>query len=217
MGTPDRAVLANLGGALPLPRRCYYNYRSLTYRHKNQTVSQELIKNASDIDLQQKAIELKKTAIEEFKLEHTQVQEAAIQFGFFLKRYAIEPYNDATEKMKIKSGGKKEPVEMLQKYRAEHLEKVQAMTKAIERGDADSVLDDQGVRQLVDSLYGLPYFGEDLKRIVRTNEKAAEATFRGMASHGALDPKVDAVPRRSTGEQQDRFQRVLVCQVGDRL
>ncbi|KAK4150085.1 hypothetical protein C8A00DRAFT_37318 [Chaetomidium leptoderma] len=166
----------------------YYDYRSLTYRHENQTVSQELIKNASDIDLQQKAIELKKTAIEEFKLEHTQVQEAAIQFGFFLKRHAIEPYNDATveyveylihqEKMKIKSGGKKETLAMLQKYRAEHLEKVQALTKAMERGDADSVLDDQGVRQLVDSLYGLPHFGEDLKRIVRTNEKAAEATFR---------------------------------------
>jgi len=39
-------------------------------------------------------------------------------------------------------------------------------------------LDDQGVCQLVDSLHGLPHFGEDLKRIVQVNEKAAEANFR---------------------------------------
>ncbi|KAK4041603.1 hypothetical protein C8A01DRAFT_45253 [Parachaetomium inaequale] len=166
----------------------YYDYRPITYRHENQDVSRELIKNASDIELQQQAIELRKTAIEEFKLEHNQVQEAAIQFGFFLRRHAIEPYNDATveyvdylihqEKMKVKSGGKKQTLKMLEKYKEQHLQKVQALTKAMERGDHDIVLDDQGVRQLVDSLYGLPHFGDDLKRIVRTNEKAAEATFR---------------------------------------
>jgi hypothetical protein len=166
----------------------YYDYRSLTYKHENKDVSRELIKHASDIELQQEAIRLKKTAIAEFKLEHAQVQEAAIQFGFFLKWYAIEPYNDATieyvdhliqqEKLKIKSGGKKAILEMLEKYKAEHLQKVEALTKSMERGDTDTVLDDQGVRQLIDSLYGLPHFGEDLKRIVRVNERAAEATFR---------------------------------------
>ncbi|KAK4239022.1 hypothetical protein C8A03DRAFT_32945 [Achaetomium macrosporum] len=55
---------------------------------------------------------------------------------------------------------------------------MQALTQAMKRGDTDIVLDDQGVRQLIDSLYGLPHFGDDLKRIVRVNEKAAEATFR---------------------------------------
>jgi hypothetical protein len=166
----------------------YYDYRSLTYKHENKDVSRELIKHASDIELQQEAIRLKKTAIAEFKLEHAQVKEVAIQFGFFLKRHAIEPYNDATieyvdhliqqEKLKIKSGGKKAILEMLEKYKAEHLQKVEALTKSMERGDTDTVLDDQGVRQLIDSLYGLPHFGEDLKRIVRVNERAAEATFR---------------------------------------
>jgi predicted GTPase/D-ribose pyranose/furanose isomerase RbsD len=166
----------------------YYDYKSITYKHENQDVSRELIERATDIELQQQAIELRKTAIEEFKLEHAQVQEAAIQFGFFLQRHAIEPYNDATveyvdhlidqEKLKIKNGGKKDTLEMLKRYKAEHLQKVQALTQAMARGETDIVLDDQGVRQLVDSLYGLPHFGDDLKRIVRVNEKAAEATFR---------------------------------------
>ncbi|KAJ4287838.1 hypothetical protein N0V88_007548 [Collariella sp. IMI 366227] len=166
----------------------YYDYRPITYKHENQDVSRELLKNASDIELQEKAIELKKTAIAEFRLEHTQVQEAAIQFGFFLKRHAIEPYNDATieyvdylidqEKMKIKSGGKQATLKMLEEYKDKHQQKVRAITLAMERGNTDLVLDDQGVRQLVDSLYGLPHFGEDLKGIVLFNEKAAEATFR---------------------------------------
>ncbi|KAK4239021.1 hypothetical protein C8A03DRAFT_32944 [Achaetomium macrosporum] len=102
----------------------YYDYKSITYKHENQDVSRALIERATDIELQQQAIELRKTAIEEFKLEHAQVQEAAIQFGFFLQRHAIEPYNDATveyvdhlinqEKLKIKNRGKKETLEMLE-------------------------------------------------------------------------------------------------------
>lgn len=166
----------------------YYDYRSLSYRHENKDVSRELIKHASDIELQQEAIRLRETAIAEFRLEHTQVQEAAIQFGFFLKRHAIEPYNDATieyvdhliqqEKLKVKSGGKKQVLSMLKKYKAEHLQKVDALTRAMERGETDMVLDDQGARQLVDSLYGLPHFGKDLQKIVQVNEMAADAVFR---------------------------------------
>ena len=48
----------------------------------------------------------------------------------------------------------------------------------MKRGDTDRVLDDQGARQLVDSLYGLPHFGEDLKRIVQNNNQAVDAAFR---------------------------------------
>ncbi|KAK3399956.1 hypothetical protein B0T20DRAFT_373090 [Sordaria brevicollis] len=167
----------------------YYDYRSMTYRYEDKNIAQDLIRWASKLELQEKAIDMRKEAVEEFKLEYAQVQEAAIQFGFFLKRHAIEPYNDATieyvdhlinqERLKIKAGGKKDTLEMLEKYRAEHVQKVKVLTEAMERGDADHVVvDDQGVRQLVDSLYGLPHFGDDLRRIVTVNEKAAEGSFR---------------------------------------
>jgi hypothetical protein len=166
----------------------YYDYRPMTYKYVDEAVNRDLIQNATDIQLQEQAIKMKQTAIEEFKLEHREVQEAAIQFGFFLKRHAITPYNDATleyvdhlidqEKIKIHSGGEKAALEKLKVYRAEHVEKVKILTKAMERGDTNEVLGDQGVRQLIDGLYGLPHFGEDLKKIVATNEKAAEATFR---------------------------------------
>ncbi|KAK3487538.1 uncharacterized protein B0T23DRAFT_363533 [Neurospora hispaniola] len=166
----------------------YYDYRSMTYKYKDKNIAQDLIERATRLELQQKAIDMRKEAVAEFKLEYAQVQEAAIQFGFFLKRHAIEPYNDATieyvdhlinqERLKIKSGGKKDTLEMLEKYKAEHIQKVKVLTEAMDRGDSDRVVDDQGVRQLVDSLYGLPHFGEDLRRIVTVNEKAAEGSFR---------------------------------------
>ncbi|KAK0641353.1 hypothetical protein B0T16DRAFT_419696 [Cercophora newfieldiana] len=166
----------------------YYDYRPTTHRHQDAAVNERMVRNGTNIELQREAIRIKSTAIAEFKLEYSQVQDAAIQFGFFLKRHAIEPYNDATveyvdhlidvERLKVNSGGKKETLKMLEKYKAEHLQKVAAITKAMDRGDDDLVLDDRGVLQLITSLYGLPHFGEDLERIVKVNEMASDAVFR---------------------------------------
>ncbi|KAK3956674.1 hypothetical protein QBC32DRAFT_386776 [Pseudoneurospora amorphoporcata] len=175
----------------------YYDYRSRTYRAKDSTVASDLVKRGTELELKQKAIDIKKKAIEEYKVEYAQVQEATIQFGFFLKRHAIEPYNDATveyvdhlinqERLKVDSGGRKDALEMLEKYRAEHLEKVDALSKAIATGDTDyQLLDDQGVREQVDRLYALPHFGEDLQRIVKINEKAVEASFREKSYNVSL-------------------------------
>ncbi|RYP83149.1 hypothetical protein DL769_001455 [Monosporascus sp. CRB-8-3] len=168
----------------------YYEYQPMTYKHRDDAVNRDLIANASTIQLKEQAIEMKAIAIEEYRLEHKQVQTAAIQFGFFLKRHAIVPYNDATreyiemlidqEKMKIQSGGKKshDALDALEKYLAEHLEKVKVLENAMERGDNSEVLDDAGIRQAIDSLFGLTHFGKDLRAIVDTNERAAEATYR---------------------------------------
>ena len=97
-------------------------------------------------------------------------------------------YNDATleylehlidqEKLKIQNGGTKKALETLEKHKREHQEKVKTLQEAIARKDDGQVLDDQGVIQLIRTLYGLPHFGGDLKKIVATNEKAAEATYR---------------------------------------
>jgi len=166
----------------------YYDYRPTTHRHRDLVVDVDLCNNATKIDLQREAIRMKATAIEEFKLEYAEVQNAAIQFGFFLKEHAIEPYNDATveyvdhlidvKRLKVRSGGKGDTLKMLQKYKTEHLHKVEAITKAMQRGDTDQLLDHDGVKKLIISLYGLPHFGEDLKRIVNVNEKAADAVCR---------------------------------------
>ncbi len=168
----------------------YYEYQPMTYRHRDTAVDRDLTENASAIQLKEEAIRMKGIAIEEYRLEHEQVQKTAIQFGFFLKRHAIMPYSDATleyidmlidqEKMKIQSGGKKsrEALGALEKYRAEHIEQVAILKKAMERGDESEILDDGGIRQAIDSLFGLPHFGRDLRAILNTKERAAQATYR---------------------------------------
>jgi hypothetical protein len=73
----------------------YVDYKSVTYK-QNEDVNKDLIKNATNIELQGEAIRMRQRAIEEFKIEHLQIQEVAIAFGFFLKSHAIIPYNNAT-------------------------------------------------------------------------------------------------------------------------
>ncbi|KAJ3533254.1 hypothetical protein NM208_g8070 [Fusarium decemcellulare] len=169
----------------------YYKYVPTTYQHRDAATDRDLSKNADNIQLREEAIRMKKEAIEEFKLEHRQVQEAAIQFGFFLKRHAITPYNDATieyidmlidqERQKMKVGGSDQRRRKLEKEKAEYLQRVEVLEKAMKQGDESKLLDDKGVAQLVDSLYGLPRFGNDLRNIVKSQEIAAESTYRERA------------------------------------
>ncbi|RSL68851.1 hypothetical protein CEP53_002391 [Fusarium sp. AF-6] len=166
----------------------YYKYVPTTYQHRDEATDRDLIKNADNIQLREEAIRMKKEAIEEFKLEHRQVQEAAIQFGFFLKRHAITPYNDATieyidmlidqERQKMKVGGSNQRHKKLEKEKAEYLQRVDVLEKAMKEGDESKLLDDTGVAQLVESLYGLPHFGNDLRNIVNIQERAADSTHR---------------------------------------
>lgn len=166
----------------------YYKYVPTTYQHRDAATDRDLIKNADNIQLREEAIRMKKEAIEEFKLEHQQVQEAAIQFGFFLKRHAITPYNDATieyldmlidqERQKINAGGSNQRRGKLEKEKAEYLQRVEVLERAMRQGDESKLLDDSGVAQLVESLYGLPHFGDDLRTIVKIQERAAESTYR---------------------------------------
>lgn len=56
--------------------------------------------------------------------------------------------------------------------------KVRVLKEAMERGDESELLDDDGIRQAIDSLFGLPHFGQDLRAIFQNNERAAEMTYR---------------------------------------
>ncbi|KAH7159640.1 hypothetical protein B0J13DRAFT_519096 [Dactylonectria estremocensis] len=176
----------------------YYDYRPVTSMHRDEAVDKNPTANTTDIQVKEEAIRWKESAIEEYKLEHAQVQEAAIQFGIFLKRHAIAPYNDMTleyidmqldqENKKIQNGGNLEKRESLRKSRAEHVQKVAVLEKTMQKGDNTPILDDADVKQLITTLYGLPYFGKDLQGIVVTNENAVEATHQEKSSSISTGP-----------------------------
>ncbi|KAG5801143.1 hypothetical protein H9Q74_014360 [Fusarium xylarioides] len=121
----------------------YYTYVPTTYQHRDAAIDRDLTENAGVIQLKEEAIRMKKEAIQEFYLEYRQIEEAAIQFGFFLKRHAITPYNDATieyldmlidqKRQKMQVGGSKHRHEKLQKQKAGYLQRVEVLEKAMKQ------------------------------------------------------------------------------------
>lgn len=166
----------------------YFDYRSKLYKKINRETEQMLNAKTSDIDAQQRLIDDRKTLIMELNLEYQQTQDAAIQFGFFLKRHAITPYNDATleyvdhqideEQKKIKAGGTRQKLDKLQEYRQEHQEKVAAVEKAMSAGKAVDLLDDDGIKRLIDSLYQMQHYGNLLHDVIKKNEEGRQRIYR---------------------------------------
>jgi hypothetical protein len=119
----------------------------------NEDLNAGLTKNAKDNELQEKAIRMKKAAIGKYEIERRILQEAEIQFGAFLKRHAIAPYNDATleyldqlinrEKMNVQNEGRKERLNNLEKYKREYIQKVDTLQKTMEMETSGEVLDDE--------------------------------------------------------------------------
>ncbi|KAF3920073.1 hypothetical protein AA313_de0200452 [Arthrobotrys entomopaga] len=192
----------------------YNDYQPKTYRMTDKAVETKLGENATDLEIRKQAIRMKKVAINEFKLVYDQVEEAAIQFGFFLKRHAILPYNDATieyinllidqENLKIAAGGSDKTLKILQRNKQRHEEKIKALTDAMAKGTSKGILHDQGVHQTIESLYDLPNFGGDLRQMVKTNEKSAEGCYREQTYHlsAGVHWKEDS-ERRSQGKNRD--------------
>lgn len=166
----------------------YYEFQPITYSHRDEAIDRDLLQNANDIEIKEQAIAAKKRAIEEFRNEYRQVQEATAQFAVFIKHSAFAAYNDATveyidmlidqEKLKVQHGGTDKQLKNLITYRVQHLEKVSILDKALEVGDTSKSLDGITVNQLIDSLYKLPHFGKDLLAIVKNQGKAAERMYR---------------------------------------
>lgn len=79
----------------------------------------------------------------EYGQEHRQIQQAAAQFGMFLKQNSLSPINDATiayidsliaaEKDKIENGGNKIKLKALEADRAEYIVNVSFPQRSFSR------------------------------------------------------------------------------------
>ncbi|KAJ5751917.1 hypothetical protein N7520_008834 [Penicillium odoratum] len=166
----------------------YYEYKSKTVRLEDEVVSRDLITNAEEIELQTTLIQGKEKAINDFQSEYDQLQEAGLQFGYFLKQHAITAYNDSTleyldhlielEKNKVRAGGTRERLQWHEREKANHLEKVEIFEKQIAAGETYRLLDEDSVREKIDSIYSLHYFGADLQKVMDANQRADDLVYR---------------------------------------
>ncbi|RDL35743.1 p-loop containing nucleoside triphosphate hydrolase [Venustampulla echinocandica] len=152
-------------------------------------IEKQLKDHADDITLRQTAITNTDQLVNEYKNEHAQIQEAAAQFGLFLKKWSITGgYNDATleyldilikeEEGKVGAGGSKKKLNALLLDRAKHVEIVKILEHNMKYDPNARLLNEQEVDALVRKLYNLKHFGKNLRKVKQAITAAHEATYR---------------------------------------
>ncbi|KAI0007497.1 hypothetical protein F4779DRAFT_619485 [Xylariaceae sp. FL0662B] len=153
-------------------------------------IERQLQENSNDVMLRETAIKDMHSLIAEYKVEHDIIQQAAAKFGIFLKKYSITPYNDATleylemlirdEETKVQVGGSRKRLQALLEDRRKHEELVELLTRNMDNKFLSEyqVLNEAGVERLVDQLYKLKHFGENLLAVKDAISTAHKATNR---------------------------------------
>ncbi|KXJ85107.1 hypothetical protein Micbo1qcDRAFT_224806 [Microdochium bolleyi] len=162
-------------------------------------IERQLQKNANDVTIRETAVEQAERTIEEYRIEHKIVQEAAAQFAVFLRKHAMATHNDATlayldmlirnEEAKIAAGGnsrQRQRLKDLEDDKARHIELTDILM-ALENGalamgansaNLDVLDDERDVADLENKLYSLKHFGDVLRAVKNGISIAHETTNR---------------------------------------
>ena len=142
----------------------------------------------SDMEKKKIAIAEKEAFIAAIKAEYNEIEQAAIQFCLFLKKNSITSYNDTTldylafmikeEWGKVAAGRDPTKLDNLEKYRNQYQEQVKILTERMQKGTGFEVWTEQQLRQHVDRLSLLKYYGSQLQQIKTVMKKTHGNTFR---------------------------------------
>ena len=159
----------------------------------------ETIKSLSEDDVKKQDLEriaAKEELIKAIKAEHEEIEHAAIGFCLFLKKNSIKPYKDATldylahmikeERGKVAVGGDPGKLEGLEKYRDQYQEQVKILTEKMDQGTGFELMTEQQVRNKVNHLYLLRYYGDQLRQIKTVVKKTHGDTFREESHSGVV-------------------------------
>lgn len=149
---------------------------------ENKKIREQIDSNASDAEKVQATINSLNEMIAEYKKEHVALENAAAQFGCFLKHNAILPYSDARieyldhllreEKMKAQASGDESMVNSLLETKAQYLAEFAIIDKSISDGSNMQLLDPQNVEKVEQKLYQLKHFGQTLRNVRDTGVRA---------------------------------------------
>ena len=156
-------------------------------------VEKQVRANADDVTLRETAINSLKFQIQEYREEQALIRKAAVQFGWFLRKNSITPYNDALlayldhlikeEEAKVQAGGNRKRLDALQEDRIKHEEEIQILKDNLLRDPDDPScrpLTQQDVNHKVQELYHLKHVGKNLEGVIKSISAAHEATYREM-------------------------------------
>ncbi|PNP55891.1 hypothetical protein FNYG_15420 [Fusarium nygamai] len=163
----------------------FYELTESKVRVKDKDVERRLRDNASDVALRQEGIERVRQLEKEYRSEQKQLRKATAQFVAYLREHSANAFNDATEKyydqlIKVETGkiqfGKdnrinvdanKRKLKGLTDDRDKHLELVKTIQENMHapRDQAEALLTQDGVEQLIRDLYNLKHFGKSLRSL----------------------------------------------------
>lgn len=165
-----------------------YELKEKTETVKDKGIETQLKKHADDVTLRQTGITQLKQRVSEYQQELETIRTAAAKFGVFLKKFSITPVNDALleyldflikeEQAKVQAGGKDKKLRTLVEDRRQHEQAIALLTRTM-NSEADwNDLTDGGIDRIVQQLYSLKHFGDNLKNLKQGITTAHEGTYR---------------------------------------
>ena len=167
-------------------------YTATSQKTTDPGVQAALNNNGSLVTVKEAQIKALQTQISELKNEHRFIQEAAAKFSIYMKNHSITHYNDATieymeqlirdERSKLRAGERRDRLERLERDKAQYETYVTAMEAGKlslgRRKSSTADLDERGVALLVQQMYNLKHYGQQLKDISKVVGNAYAANFR---------------------------------------
>lgn len=151
-------------------------------------IQQQLANHADDITLKQTAITQLAERVSEYRQEREIIRDAAAKFGVFLKKHSLAAYNDALiayldflikeEQAKVQAGGNNKRLLSFTEERHKHQEAIEVITRNTNSNAVWNDLSEGGVDRMVQSLYNLKHFGDNLRSMKQGIALAHQATYR---------------------------------------
>ncbi|KAK7934601.1 hypothetical protein PG985_000096 [Apiospora marii] len=222
-------------------RRCKHHWQSHLHIRYSQTekvvkdidaqVQEKLDANASDLVLKRSAIKALEKEIADSSTSRKEIQDAAIRFGLYLKKKSIVPYNDAmiaylevlikdeqeqiTHARSIGIDSKKndERLDSLKKNKKRYEERIKILETQMSKSDENgTLLDEEGVDELVQKLFNLKHWGKNLQAMQEMVEWSKASGFREQELRPRIArsrPKQVAQPQTPTPTRVSQAASIL--------
>lgn len=167
----------------------WYELENKLTTEKDPTVEKSLKDHESEIKVKEAAIKVLARKLTESREELKELEDAAAQFGLFLKMNSITAYNDemiAYLDEQIKEAKQtlnetrtsKDRLEGLERTRKEYQQHIRILEKEMRAGQTRKPLDERDIELLVRKLYNLKNWGKNLKDIKTAAENYGSSTYQ---------------------------------------
>ena len=166
----------------------WYELENKLTTEKDPTVEKSLKDHESEIQVKEAAIKVLARKLVEAREELKELEDAAAQFGLFLKMNSITAYNDemiAYLDEQIKEAKQtlnetrtsKDRLSGLERTRKEYQQHIRILEKEMQAGQTRKPLDERDIEVLVKKLYKLKNWGKNLKDIQMAAENYGNSTY----------------------------------------